>query len=114
MQNQTAYDQAELIAFALRGIDYQIAELERRRAELLGQSESPAPSVSSPASSAATAGGGTRKRRKISAAHRAKLKAAAKRRWANARAANKKASVKSARATAKKTISKTATPQAEK
>lgn len=89
MQNQTTFDHAELIAFALRGIDHQIAELERRRAELLGQSVSPILSAHATASSMATTAGGTRKRRKISAAHRAKLKAAAKKRWANARAAKK-------------------------
>jgi hypothetical protein len=89
VQNRISNDQAELIAFALRGIDFQLAELEQKRAELLGQTDSSTPSASANASSAPTNGGRTRKRRVITAAHRAKLRAAAKKRWANARAAKK-------------------------
>ena len=89
MRNQATYDQSELIRFAIIGIDAQISELSQRRAELLGRtgrqasSKSTAPSVDTRSTSE------PRKRKKMSAAHRAKLKAAAKLRWEKVRAAKK-------------------------
>lgn len=88
MQNRTSNDQAELIAFAVRGIDSQIAELEQKRAKLLGQTSSLTSALAiTPV--AATSAANLEQRRKISASHRAKLKAAAKRRWKKVRAAKK-------------------------
>ena len=89
VQKQTSNDQAELITLAIRGIDFQIAELEQKRAELLGQIGPNRPSVRITAPAAEISSAKPQKRRKISAAHRAKLKAAANKRWANARAAKK-------------------------
>lgn len=90
VRNQSSNQQAELIDLAIRGIDAQIAELETKRSALLGQIGGR--NVSPPAAqmAVATTASTPRKRSKFSAAHRAKLKAAAKLRWANARA--KKAS----------------------
>jgi hypothetical protein len=86
VRNQASNEQNELIDLAIRGIDAQIAELERKRAALQGQNGTrPVSAPSSQAAAAATAVA-PRKRSKFSAAHRAKLKAAAKLRWANARA----------------------------
>jgi hypothetical protein len=89
MQNQILNNQAELISLAIRGIDFQIAELEQKRVELLGQTGASRPSALITAPDAEISSAKPQKRRKISAAHRAKLKAAAKKRWANARAAKK-------------------------
>jgi hypothetical protein len=89
VQNRTAYDQAELIRFALIGIDAQITELSQRRAELLGQTGHQPSSVSTTSSLTNSPTTEQRKRKKISAAHRAKLKAAAKLRWKKVRAAKK-------------------------
>jgi hypothetical protein len=89
VQNRAAYDQAELIRFALIGIDARITELNKKRDELLGQTGHQTASVSPTPSRAASSGAEPRKRKKISAAHRAKLKAAAKLRWEKVRAAKK-------------------------
>ena len=108
MRNQASNQQAELIDLAIRGIDAQIAELESKRASLLGQVGTR--SVSAPAApkiAVASAAAAPRKRSKFSAAHRAKLKAAAKLRWANARA-KKVGTVKTTRSTAQKTVRKAA------
>jgi hypothetical protein len=89
MRNQATYDQSELIKFALIGIDAQITELSQRRAELLGRTGHEPSSVSTTPSSATSSTTEPRKRKKMSAAHRAKLKAAAKLRWKKVRAAKK-------------------------
>jgi hypothetical protein len=107
VRNQSSNQQAELIVLAIRGIDAQIAELESKRAALLGQVNSRAVSAPAAVRTVATSAPTPRKRSKFSAAHRAKLKAAAKLRWANARA-NKAGAVKTNRASAQKRVRKAA------
>jgi hypothetical protein len=109
VRNQASTQQAELIALAIRGIDAQIADLESKRAALLGQVgtrtvSAPAAQKTAVASAAAAV---PRKRSKFSAAHRAKLKAAAKLRWANARA-KQVGTAKTTRPTAQKSVRKAA------
>ena len=107
VRNQASNQQAELIHLAIRGIDAQIAELESKRAALLGQVGTRTVSAPAAQPAAAAAVAAPRKRSKFSAAHRAKLKAAAKLRWANARA-KKAGPVKSTRASAQKRVRKAA------
>jgi hypothetical protein len=76
----TTYSQSELIELALRGIDAQIAELEQKKKELSAQIRKPVgrPSKAAAADKPEPPTG----RRKMTAAGRAKLRAAAKARWA--------------------------------
>jgi len=92
-------DPTELLRLALIGLDAQIAELQKTRAQLAALIDQPS-AVS--AMKAAT----PQKRRKLSAAARAKISAAQKARWANERkgkAAKQKpnAAARTARAKAK-------------
>ena len=89
MQNRPAHHQSESIRFVLIGIDAQINELRQKRDALLGQTGNQASSISTSPSPAASPTAELRKRKKMSAAHRAKLKAAAKLRWEKVRAAKK-------------------------
>ena len=89
MQNRPAHHQSELIRFALIGIDAQINELRQKRDALLGKTDNQASSITTSPSSAASPTAEPRKRKKMSAAHRAKLKAAAKLRWEKVRVAKK-------------------------
>ena len=97
MQKRKSDEQSELIALALLGIDAQIAELERKRAALVAQAGQPRATVAAPKAQAkakaqakvAAPAAKPRKRGKFSAAHRAKLKAAAQKRWAKVRAGEK-------------------------
>jgi hypothetical protein len=107
VRNQSSYQQAELIDLAIRGIDAQIAELESKRAALLGQVGTRTVSAPAAQNAVTTSAAAPRKRSKFSAAHRAKLKAAAKLRWANARA-KKAGAGKTTRASAQKSVRKAA------
>ena len=89
VQKQKSDEQTELIALALLGIDARIAELERKRAELVNQIAKRTIAIKVPKVKAAVPASNPRKRSKFSAAHRAKLKAAAKKRWAERKAAEK-------------------------
>lgn len=106
MQNVNGSEQAELIELALRGIDAQIAELERKRAALLGQVSRRATTASATETRANVSAIKARKRKPFSAAHRAKLRAAAQRRWAKHKDGAKQAAVKSPQASARKAVSK--------
>src|SRR5262245_32778811 len=90
-------DTAELLRLALIGLDAQIAELQKTRAQLtaLIDQRSAGPDVEAAA---------PQKRRKLSAAARAKISAAAKARWARERGA--KAKVQKSKPAAKKAQSK--------
>ncbi len=78
-------DIADLLQQAVEGIDEQIAKLELQREQLSGLVERTAGNASAIESLL------PRKRRKFSAATKAKLKAAAKARWARVRAEKAKA-----------------------
>jgi hypothetical protein len=88
-------DPTELLRLALIGLDAQVAELQKTRAQLAALIDQPS-AVS--AMKAAT----PQKRRKLSAAARAKISAAAKARWAKER----KAQVQKSKPAAKKAQSK--------
>jgi hypothetical protein len=90
-------DPAELLRLAIIGLDAQIAELQKTRAQLAALIDRPS---ASPDVEAAT----PQKRRKLSDAARAKISAAAKARWARERGA--KAKVQKSKAAAKKAQSK--------
>jgi hypothetical protein len=89
VQNQTSFDQSELVKFALIGIDAQITELRQKREELLGNTGLVTSSNKAATSIAASPTAVQRKRRKMSAEHRAKLKVAAKLKWEKVKAAKK-------------------------
>jgi hypothetical protein len=90
-------DQTELLRLALIGMDEQIAELRKTRAQLAAMINQ---SSASPDVEAAT----PQKRRKLSDAARAKIGAAQKARWARKRRA--KAKVQKSKPAAKKAQSK--------
>jgi hypothetical protein len=73
-------DPAESLRLALIGLDAQIAELQETRAQL-------AALIERPSRGSAVKVAAPRKRRKLSAAARAKISAAAKARWAKERKA---------------------------
>src|SRR5262249_4679637 len=89
-------DPADLIRMAIARIDDQIGELSAQRAQLVrmvsldGDGAAARRRGRPPAAkAAATPAGPARKKRKVSAATKAKLKAAAKARWARYRAERK-------------------------
>lgn len=102
MPKRKSNQQAELIALALRGIDARIAELERKRTELLGQTGARTPAGTASTAEASTPAVKPRRRRRFSAAHRAKLRAAAQRRWGKKPGEQKQAAVKRSQTSAKK------------
>ena len=92
-------DPAELIRMAITRIDDQISKLNSQRTQLLGMVSGAPASASAPrrgrppaaAAKAASSAKPAKKKRKVSAATKAKLKAAAKARWARFRAEKKAA-----------------------
>jgi hypothetical protein len=83
---------SELIRLAIAGLDAQIQELQDKRKELMRMAPSLSSAVSSVAAPArkrfvgiSSASGPAKKKRKVSAATRKKLKEAAKARWARIR-----------------------------
>ncbi len=88
----------ELLRLALNGIDAQIAELQKMRAQLAAMIDQPSagPDVAAAAP----------QKRKLSAAARAKISAAAKARWARVR--KEKAAAQKPKKAAKKTQAKPA------
>jgi len=90
-------DPTELLRLALIGLEAQIAELQKTRAQLAALIDQPS---ASPDAEAAT----LQKRRKLSDAARAKISAAAKARWARERGA--KAKVQKSKSAAKRAQSK--------
>jgi len=101
MPRRKSNHQSELLELALLGIDVQIAELEQKRAKLRGQAGAHPPSSNSSITNTSATTSKPRKKRRFSAAHRAKLRAAAQRRWG--KATEPQAAVKRPQATAKKT-----------
>ena len=102
MPRRKSNQQTELVAFALRGIDAQIAKLEQTRAELLGQTNARVASTAASTESTSTQAAKPRKRKKFSAEHIAKLREAAQRRWGKGK--KRQAAVKRPQATAKKAV----------
>jgi hypothetical protein len=89
-------DPADLIRMAIERIDDQIGELTAQRSQLVtmvsgGVNGAVVRRRGRPPAAKAIAAPATRKKRKVSAATKAKLKAAAKARWARYRAEKKAA-----------------------
>ena len=112
-------NESELIQFAIAGINARIEELEQKREQLAAQ----AGGRESAAEAGAGEAGPGQKRRKVSAATRAKLKAAAKKRWAREKRESAqrersqtaaKRGAKKGRSTAKKAGAKRGRPRAGK
>ena len=114
MPKRKSNSQAELVALALRGIDARIAELERKRAELLGRTSVRAPAGTSPAAETPTPAAKPRRKRRFSAAHRARLREAAQRRWGKKPGKQKQAAVKRTQTSAKKAAPTSAPTQKKK
>src|SRR3989442_3533588 len=102
MPRRKSNQQTELVAFALRGIDAQISELERKRAALMGEASRRSQSRAVSTTTASTPAVEPEKKRKFSAAHLAKLRAAAQPRWSKKKGGQKQAAVKRPQATARK------------
>jgi hypothetical protein len=105
-------DPTELLRLALIGLDAQIAELQKTRAQLAALINQPS---ASPDVEAAT----PQKRRKLSNAARAKISAAAKARWAGergvkAKVQKSKPAAKNAQSKAKSAKTRPATGKAKK
>jgi len=87
-RRRTGTSQAELVSYALAGIDAQIQELQQKRAQLAGKAAGTTGATArgratrDTASVKAKSAQPAKARRKVSASTRRKLKEAAKRRWA--------------------------------
>lgn len=85
MSNTNPFDQSELIRLALAGLDTQIAELQEKRAQLASMSNE---QLVNPAVKATTP---KQKTGKMSDEAKAKISAAAKKRWAKVKKAKAEA-----------------------
>lgn len=105
-------DPAELLSLAITGLDEQIAELRRMRAQLLAMIDRPSTDLVMEAAP-------PQKRRKLSAEAREKISAAAKARWARERKTRAKAQksnpeTKKAKSKAKSAKARSAPAKAKK
>jgi hypothetical protein len=88
--------------------------IERKRAELSGRIGARAPSSTVSTTKASTPAAKPRKRKKFSAAHRAKLSEAAQKSWAKRKGIPKQAAVNRPQASARKAVPKSTTKRSEK